>query len=101
MAATRHAYRDHGALSDAGSLPYAPAPALQVIPTASIAGQFLHTCARELADAEIALRRVAYAAGRANAFNATDEQLEGLRQSARDCEMVLAEAIRQLCGEAA
>lgn len=93
-------HRDHGSYSDAAALPYAPAPALQVISSASFAGRFVYTCRRELEDARIALDRVSYAAARAKAFDATDEQLQGVKDAARDCELAIAAVIAKLAGAA-
>lgn len=92
-------FRDFGSRSDPGDQAYAAPADLQVIPTASIAGQFVYQCGQALRDADIMLARAAYTASRANAFGATDEQLEGLKNSARDCQLAIAAAIEALTGE--
>ena len=91
-------YEDHGNAyrSDGPSQSYAPGPTLQVIPTASIAGQFIHRCMTEAETARIALERIEYAHSRAVAFNAQDDQLQGVVDACRDVEMALAKVIAQL-----
>ena len=65
-------------------------------PTSSIADQFLYNCQQNLDTARVALDRIPYAADRAKAFDATQDDLQGLIDSCRDVEMALAAAVAKL-----
>lgn len=92
--------RDFGLRSDPGDQGYARDDGeLRSIPTSSIADQFVYQSGQALRDVENLIARVSYSISRADAFGATDEQREGLKSAARDCERALANAIAQLCRE--
>ena len=65
-------------------------------PTSSIAGQFLYNVQQNLNTALVALDRIPYAADRAVAFDARQEDLAALVDACRDVEMALAAAIAKL-----
>lgn len=91
-------YRDHGPLSDASATPYAPAPRF-TITQHDEAGRQVYLAQTAADDARIYLERMAGSVERAQRWQATDEQLEGLKDAARDCERALAAVIAKLCRE--
>ena len=91
-------YRDHGPLSDANATPYAPAPRF-TITQHDEAGRQIYLAKVAAEGARIDLERMAGSIDRATMWKATDEQLEDVKNAARDCEQALAAVIAQLCGE--
>jgi len=91
-------YRDHGPLSDANATPYAPAPRF-TITQHDEAGRQVYLALTAAEDARIYVNRMSDAAERAARWQATDEQLESVKNAAADCERALAAAIAKLCGE--
>lgn len=67
-----------------------------VAPTSSFADQFIYKCMTELEAARISLERVLYSTERAKAFEATQEQLQGVIDAARDVELAIAGVIAKL-----
>ena len=65
-------------------------------PTSAFADQFIYTIQRELETARIALDRISYAGDRAKAFDAQQEQLQGVIDAARDVELAVAGVIAKL-----
>jgi hypothetical protein len=91
-------YRDHGPLSDAGDTPYCAAPRFTITQHDELGRQvYLAQTAAE--EARIHMERMAGSVERAQRWKATDEQLEGLKLAARDCEQALAAVIARLCRE--
>jgi predicted component of type VI protein secretion system len=91
------AYRDHGP-GDASETPYAPAPRF-TITQHDEAGRQVYLALTAAEDARIYVNRMSDAAERAARWQATDEQLESVKNAAADCERALAAAIAKLCGE--
>jgi hypothetical protein len=91
-------YRDHGPLSDANATPYAPAPRF-TITQHDEAGRQVYLAKVAAENARSYLNRMGDAAERAARWQATDEQLESVKNAAADCERALAAAIAKLCGE--
>jgi len=92
------AYRDHGPLSDRRAQPYCEAPRFTVTQHDE-AGRQVYLAQTAADDARIHLERMAYSVERAQRWQATDEQLEGLKRAAKDCEQALAAVIATLCRE--
>jgi hypothetical protein len=93
-------YRDHGPLSDRRAQPYCEAPRFTITQHDEGARQvYLAKVAAE--NARIDLDRMAASIERAQRWKATDEQLEGVKNAAADCERALAAVIARLCGGAA
>lgn len=63
------------------------------------AGRAIYEIGTNLRDAKIHLDRATRSAGDAIRWKADDDQLESVKQSARDCEMQLAKLIAYLCRE--
>ncbi len=93
------AYRDHGP-GDASETPYCAAPRF-TITRHDEAGRQVYLAKVAAEDARISLNRMGDAAERAAMWKATDEQLEGVKNAAADCERALAAVIARLCGGAA
>lgn len=91
-------YRDHGPHSDPSATPYAPAPRF-TITQHDEAGRQVYLAQTAADDARICLERMGDAVERAARWQATDEQLEGLKRAASDCEQALAAVIAKLCRE--
>lgn len=97
MSTSRRYYEDHGNAyrSDGPSIDYAPGPSF-TIQAHDFAGRFLYEANKQIEDAKIAVSKLAYASTRANAFGASDDKLEELKNAARDVEMAIAKVIEDL-----
>ena len=91
-------YRDHGPLSDRRAQPYAPAPRFTITPD-NRASRLAYEAGQHCETMRIAASRLDYVAERLAAQPDTYEQLEDVKNAARDCERALAAAIAKLCGE--
>jgi len=91
-------YRDHGPLSDRRAQPYCEAPRFTITPD-NRASRLAYEAAMHIETMRIEASRLEYVAERLAAQAATYEQLEDVKNAARDCERALAAVIAKLCGE--
>jgi hypothetical protein len=91
-------YRDHGPLSDRRAQPYCAAPTFTIIQHDE-AGRQVYLAQTAAENARSYLERMAGSVERAQRWQATDEQLESVKNAAADCERALAAVIAKLCGE--
>jgi hypothetical protein len=91
-------YRDHGPHSDPSATPYCEAPRFTIFQHDE-AGRQVYLAQTAADDARIYLERMCNSVDRAQRWQATDEQLEGLKRAASDCEQALAAVIAKLCRE--